>query len=329
MTTQAITKPLTIAVTGSAGLVGSHLCAYLLSQGLTVIAIDVVPIENHLHHALESKFHPTETERYTYKVVRTEKYEEYRDACRGAEGLVHLAAIYHTEKNPKTQWEIHNANVAMSYNTLCIAAELEINRVVLASSVNAIGMIYCKRPTFYYLPLDEKHPCRPEDAYSLCKYMCELQADSFVRTHPALRVATLRFHGVVPPSLCTRASLLGTFDGANPKDFWGWVSSSAVSSACLKALIAPTDMFPEGSHETFFIVARTICKPKSRTEDLVKDTYPELKAEVEKLGLRGNEGLFDTSKAEKMLDWKDEGHYWEPGMDDEELDNNRKSDLTV
>lgn len=28
------------------------------------------------------------------------------------------------------------------------------------------SLVYSQRPRYDYLPLDEKHPCRPEDAYS-------------------------------------------------------------------------------------------------------------------------------------------------------------------
>ena len=79
--------------------------------------------------------------------------------------------------------KIHNANTSMSYNALTVAGELGINRVVMASSVNAIGLgqsppggwgrgspaVYSKRPHFDYLPVDESHPCYPEDAYSISK----------------------------------------------------------------------------------------------------------------------------------------------------------------
>jgi nucleoside-diphosphate-sugar epimerase len=86
----------------------------------------------------------------------------------------------------------------MSYNVLTLANELGINRVVMASSVNAIGMgkshhlhvvqkhrtpstclrmvlklnittVFSKRPHFDYLPVDEDHPHYPEDAYSISK----------------------------------------------------------------------------------------------------------------------------------------------------------------
>jgi nucleoside-diphosphate-sugar epimerase len=70
----------------------------------------------------------------------------------------------------------------MSYNALCVAVDLGIKRVSLASSVNSIGMrksqlrqssadqsVFSQRPKYDYFPLDEKHPFRPEDPYSLSK----------------------------------------------------------------------------------------------------------------------------------------------------------------
>lgn len=68
----------------------------------------------------------------------------------------------------------------MSYNIMLIAGELDIRRVVVASSVNSIGMgkpyyiasltaVFSEQPRFDYLPVDEKHPYYPEDAYSLSK----------------------------------------------------------------------------------------------------------------------------------------------------------------
>jgi GDP-D-mannose dehydratase len=47
--------------------------------------------------------------------------------------------------------------------------QLEITRVALASSVNAIGLVFNKARVFDYLPLDEAHPCRPDEAYGVSK----------------------------------------------------------------------------------------------------------------------------------------------------------------
>ncbi|WVQ73539.1 hypothetical protein IAR50_003115 [Cryptococcus sp. DSM 104548] len=301
--------PMHIAITGALGLVGVQLCHHLLSQGHTVTAIDVLPPNGPPH-----QIDPVKTRGYRYVQGSAEDIEGYREACRGAGGIVHLAAVYTRKERPVEDFRIHNANVAMSYNTLCIAVELGINRVVLASSVNAIGMLYCKRPKYDYLPLDENHPCRPEEPYSVSKYLGELQADSFARCFPHLRIASLRFHGVVPSHLCTLSSLHAL--GGAWKDLWGWVSNSSVSTACRLALTAPVDTFPEG-HEVFFIVAPTICQQRE-TQGLLEEYYEEygreegrgtLRGERKGRGMEGNEGLFDCSKAERMLGWKAEGFF--------------------
>jgi hypothetical protein len=77
---------------------------------------------------------------------------------------------------------VHNANSAMLYNVPVLASELGIDCVLLASTVNPIGMgesantetrcrpesasVFSKRPRFDYIPVDgnkhstEKMPTR-------------------------------------------------------------------------------------------------------------------------------------------------------------------------
>ncbi|WWD05136.1 hypothetical protein V865_003208 [Kwoniella europaea PYCC6329] len=309
--------PLIIGITGSAGLVGTDLVHLALRQGHTVLAMDIVSPEDNENVKLPKDLEDYAKSRYTYKQISSLDYEGYKAACKSARcnALVHLAMIPNGADVDgrfgigRPQYEVHNSNVAMSCNTLSIAAELGINRVVLASSVNAVGMLFSHRPTFDYLPIDEKHPCRPEDAYSMSKYFCELQSDSYVRRYPSLRVASLRFHGVVRESNVSRKSLdelAGSW-----KDLWGWVSSAAVSRACLLGLTSSTKYFPEGTHETFFIVAPTICQQTS-TLNLLNEHYPEISKENRlRKSIRGNEGLFDCGKAKRMLGWEEYGFWYE------------------
>ncbi|TYJ53876.1 hypothetical protein B9479_005498 [Cryptococcus floricola] len=304
--------PMRIAVTGALGLVGVQLCHHLLSLHHSVVAIDVLPAS-----APQHQIDPLNTKGYKYVQGSAEDIDGYREACRGCTGIVHLAAVYTRKERPVPDYRIHNANVAMSYNTLCIAVELGINRVVLASSVNAIGMLYCNRPKFDYLPLDEDHPCRPEEPYSVSKYLGELQADSFIRHYPSspLRIASLRFHGVVPAHLCSPAALHEL--GGAWKDLWGWVSNPGVARACELALTVGEDSFPGGRHEVFFIVAPTICQQRA-TQGILEEFYGEYKEGEEGRGtirgegrggrgMEGNEGLFDCGKAGRMLGWVEEG----------------------
>lgn len=76
------------------------------------------------------------------------------------------------------------------------AAERGINRIALASSVNALGLEYSRFPTFDYFPIDEASPPHVEDPYGLSKLVAELQADSICRRYESMRVASIRFHQV-------------------------------------------------------------------------------------------------------------------------------------
>lgn len=57
----------------------------------------------------------------------------------------------------------------LSWNVLRAAAELGITRVAQASSVNVIPLVWTDRHDFEYFPLDEEHPCRPDEPYGLSK----------------------------------------------------------------------------------------------------------------------------------------------------------------
>lgn len=120
-----------------------------------------------------------------------------------------------------------------------------------------------------------------------------------------MRVATLRFHWVAPQDQTNADDL--DHVGGHWKDLWGWVSLESTARSCLLGLTAPPSTFPVGTHESFFIVAPTICG-KKRTAELLKQYYPETEIKRE---LIGNQGLFDCGKAKRMLGWEEHGFPWQ------------------
>jgi nucleoside-diphosphate-sugar epimerase len=121
-----------------------------------------------------------------------------------------------------------------------------------------------------------------------------------------MRIASLRYHWVVEPALLS-AEALDKRKG-DKKDLWGYISESDTAAATLLALDAPRTTFPNG-HEAFFIVSPTQHQ-RSRTELLLDEFYP--KAE-RRWAWKGNEGLYDCSKAERMLGWKAQEFFpWYP-----------------
>ncbi|MDW5327539.1 NAD(P)-dependent oxidoreductase [Plantactinospora sp. KLBMP9567] len=271
-----------IAVTGGAGTVGRSVVGHALAEGHTVVEID------------RPSAPAAGTDRPAGPVRRPADVTDYPALLRaldGCEALVHLAAYPKPWDEP--DHVVHNHNVTASYNALRAAAELEIARVCLASSVNAIGGGYSRKPRFDYFPLDERHPSYNEDPYSLSKWLGEVQADSFARRYGKLSIASLRLHAVTPARPAGRAEWRDS--DLAVRDLWGYTLARPAARACLLALTADF-----AGHQVCYVVA-----PKTTSgipsEELRREYYPEVPVRGE---LRGNQGFFDCTKAERLLGWR-------------------------
>jgi UDP-glucose 4-epimerase len=271
-----------IAVTGGNGYLGHRLVPYLLDQGHEVVSID---------RALPDVPPPPPARRPQLLVADTRDFGELVGSLRGCDALVHLAAHRSPLHNPDTV--VYNENTVGSYNALSAAATLGIARVCLASSINAIGGAFSRAPRYDYFPLDERHPTYAEDAYSLSKWVLEQQADAFARRYEWMRIASLRFHGLVE-NVRRPEDLPAGFAVAAVRHLWAYTSVAAACRACLLALTADFS-----GHEAFYIVApRTMAAASSR--DLARQHYPS--AEI-RGDLSGHSGFFDCAKAARVLGW--------------------------
>ncbi|GAA2793026.1 NAD(P)-dependent oxidoreductase [Saccharopolyspora taberi] len=257
-----------VAVTGARGTIGRALTRALADAGHQVRAID----------------------RTGPDPVDTGDYPRLRDAVHGNDALIHLAGI-------PTPWHdpghlVHNTNVTGSYNALSAATECGIDRIVLASSINAVGGAFSRRAHYDYFPVDETHPTYNEDPYSLSKWIAETQADSFARRHPDLTITSLRLHGATPDRATAAAH--GTDPTMTVNHLWGYVRLDAVTQACLLALHAPWT-----GHQVCNIVAPdTITDTDSRT--LAARHYPDVPIRGD---LDGRAGFYDCTKAKQLLGW--------------------------
>ena len=270
-----------IAITGSTGRVGRAIVAMALAEGHTVVGMDRVPAAPEQAHAS-----------LTTHVLEMTDYDAVLAAMTGCETLIHMAAIPSPDHHPNHV--VHNGNVVGSYNALRAAAELEMTRVVQASSINAIGGVYSRKPRYDYFPVDELHPTYNEDPYSLSKWICEAQGDSFARRYENMQIASLRFHAVINSP--------AEFDQSDPnleigfgKVMWGWTSFNAAARSSLLALTADFE-----GHQVFYIVAPEIMRNRPSLE-LAQQYFPEVPLRGD---FSGQRGFFDCAKAERLLGWK-------------------------
>jgi len=270
-----------IAITGGSGGVGRAIIQRALAQGHSVVSIDRVRPTTEL---------PANV---TFAEADIANYDTLLSAFQGCDAVIHMAAIPSPGHHP--DHVVHNNNVAGSYNALRAAAELGIKRLCQASSVNATGLAYSRRPRFDYFPLDEQHPTYNEDPYSLSKWICEQQADSMVRRWEDMVIASMRFHWVVPERAYAAGAQIYTPIERGAKSLWAYTRFDAAAQACLLSLTADFK-----GHEVFYIVApdSTVDVPSL---ELKQKYFPDVLVRGD---LSGFHSFFNSSKAERLLGWR-------------------------
>jgi nucleoside-diphosphate-sugar epimerase len=281
-----------IALTGGAGLIGRAVAAQALADGHTVVEIDQA---SHTTGPASPEPPPGSPSGLERRVADATEHAALQQAVDGCDALIHLAA--HVNPLRMADHVVHNDNVVASYNALSVAARLGIERVCLASSINAIGGAYSRQARYDYFPVDECHPTYNEDPYSLSKWVAEAQADSLARRYP-MTIASLRLHGVRASRPHTRPEPPEPRADVDTRHLWGYTLLAATARAFMHALLAPFT-----GHETFFIVAPDTLMA-TPTEQLCRTYYPDVPL---RRPLPGNQGLFDCGKAEQLLGWRHDG----------------------
>ncbi|MFN8482429.1 MAG: NAD(P)-dependent oxidoreductase [Anaerolineae bacterium] len=269
-----------IAVTGGSGRIGRAITRMALADGHSVVSIDRV------HPG-----HDSDNPNLVYVDADMVDYTATENALRGCDGLIHMAAIPSPHGHPAHI--VHNNNVVGSYNALTAAVEVGITHVCQASSVNATGAAYSRRPRYDYFPLDEEHPTYNEDPYSLSKWICEEQGDSIARRHENMTIASMRFHWVVQERAVAveHARRLGK---VLAKHLWGYTVLDRAARACLSVMTADYK-----GHEVFYIIAPHTTE-ETPSLDLAGEFFPNVPIRGD---LSGTRGFFDCSKAERLLGW--------------------------
>ena len=273
-----------ILVTGGSGRAGQYIIPELLEHGHEVVNADRVP--------------PAESNpRVRFIQIESTDYGDVLAASAGCDAIVHMAAIPSPVRDPEHR--VFQVNLLSDWNVLQAAEVHGIPKVVMASSVNAVGAVFSKAAIApHYFPIDEAHPTRAEDAYSQSKWLGEQMAQGFCRRRP-MQIASMRFHGLWDVETQRRYKANPNADPTNRSafHFWGWVDRRDAARACRLALEKDWE-----GQESFFInsTETTLNIP---TEEAIEKAYPG--APIRK-PLPGFASAIDISKAESMLGWQPE-----------------------
>ena len=218
-----------LVCTGGNGRLGRHVVA-LLRDACRLTVLDTAPAETNL----------------AFVQADVTDASALCRAFAGQDALIHLAAI----PNPRTApAEVtFRINVQGTFAVLQAAEEAGVRRVVVASSDSVVGFHY-NPPDWQpqYLPIDERHPLRPTEFYSLSKQVTETICRSYAE-RGRLEVVVIRpTHIVFPPEhpeLEARGRDLMNYH------LWTYVAPEDVARAFQLALALPAVRF-----ETFLISA--------------------------------------------------------------------------
>jgi UDP-glucose 4-epimerase len=168
---------LRILVIGGAGYIGSHVSQALLQRGHEVVAFDNL-----------ATGHRTNVQGKVIFRHGDILLPDTLDAvCKEFQfdGLVHLAALKAAGESMLVPEKYSTHNINGSLNIIHAAVRHGIKQFVFSSSAAVYG-----EPA--YLPIDEKHPTRPENYYGYTKLAIEQYLDWYARLK-GLRYIALRY----------------------------------------------------------------------------------------------------------------------------------------
>jgi len=297
-----------IIVTGGSGVIGSYLLREFKRYGYILSSYSrSKPIEDHAEW-IEGDIKDN---------------DRLKSACEGHDALIHLAAV--PGPGRATTKELLELNVMGTVNALEAAVAAGIKKFVFASSGAATGFSFQLNEIIpEYLPLDEEHPCAPQDEYGLSKLLaeqvCKLYSDLYGLQTICLRI---NHNWCIDREGASIAVQTGWAKGLSVEEFWRnryrkviedpegeWPRPGPPSPRSL--LWAVTDVRDaiqafrlaientEISHDVFQINADDTCST-TKSQTLIDQYFPHVPL---KKPLEGFSTLVSHAKATQLLGYQ-------------------------
>jgi nucleoside-diphosphate-sugar epimerase len=282
-----------ILVAGASGFVGSQVVEFLLSQGLQVTALDLVP--------------PPVSIPLVQADITDYAALEAALAGKSYNRIFHFASLPGDTGDPL---QMVRVNVNGCLNLLNVVRKMgKIRRFVLTSSISAYEWYPAtKFNPPEYLPVDENHRCCPKDMYSTTKHIQEHLANTYYHQY-GVPITIIRLTAVVGPHGKGGGRGWRTFAEELAEGKHVRVPHLTAQELChyvdvrdVARMFLVASEHPRAVGEIF-----NCCGPApirgAEFIEIVQRIFPGIKAEV---GFpwsmaQGGEIAFDSSKAKKLL----------------------------
>jgi nucleoside-diphosphate-sugar epimerase len=266
---------LRLTITGGSG----KLARYLVPQ----IAVE--------HEVKLYDKHRPEHENFPWIQGEITDRDKLRMAFRDSDAVVHLAAL--RSRFNHLPVKVMETNVMGTFWVLEAARGEGVKRVIFSSSDAALGIAQSQTGLGpEYLPINEKHPLKPQDAYGISKMigeeMCHCHAAGY-----DMDIIALRFSNI----FCPGDESVYLDDAQDPslryKSLWAWVHVYDAVNAISCAL--KSDL---GGFEVFHIAAEDVCLSNPDVPQLISTYFPQTPTDK---SFSSKESLIDCSKAKRIL----------------------------
>jgi UDP-glucuronate 4-epimerase len=259
-------------VTGSAGFVGSHVCAALLERGHEVDGVD----------AFTDYYDPSVKRANTARLARQERFRSLEldlaradldDVLAGADAVIHLAAQPGVRLSWSDGFGVYvERNISASQRLLEAARRTRVRRLILASSSSVYGNATEQ-------PITEDAATRPFSPYGVTKlameHLAAVYAANWGLSTVVLRYFTLYGPGQRPDMAVHRfiaavaagrpVTVYG--DGEQVRDFTYVADAASATLAAVEIDVAPASVFnvaggsPATVNELLNLVSEHIGRP--------------------------------------------------------------------
>lgn len=270
-----------IVVTGGSGKAGRAVVRDLLEHGYEVLNVDLVPSPDPVAPGL---------------LVDLTQYGEAVEALKGADAVVHLAAIPAPGRHGDEV--TFRTNITSTYNVFSAAVLLGMERIVWASSETTLGLPF-DDPLPHYAPIDEEHPLYPQSSYAMSKVLGEEMARQFNRWS-GIPIVGLRFSNVMEPQQYANFATWQDDPLARKWNLWAYVDARDSAQSCRKGLEADI------SGAEAFIIASADSVMERPNSELMAEVFPGVPL---KEGTGEHDTLLSVEKAKRMLGYEP-GSWW-------------------
>jgi UDP-glucose 4-epimerase len=225
----------------------------------------------------------------SFELIDLNQSDQLDSVLKNVDAVVHLAAI----PNPiaRAPKEVFENNVMTTFNVVESAVTAGVGKIIYSGSGSALGFAFRFKDMIPdYMPMDELHPLRPQDAYGLSKALCEDILLSATR-RSGISTISLRATTVFEPSDYAKK----VPDALNnPKGgIMAYVDARDYANAVLLTLKKNNI-----EHDRFFIAA-----DDALSREPLSIAFPKMfpGSELVALGLTGTQGPINCAKAKTIL----------------------------